>query len=102
MGYFEVGPRAHCEESTHTSVATRDKRGGRDGTRTGDRRIRLDLPRFEGHHVEAVRTTKHLLTKVDAIQQKGSQNRRHSTRKVAREPRSHDFYDVNVALFRLS
>ena len=56
----------------------------------------------EEQHIEAVRTTKHPLTKVSATQQKGPQNRRHPTCKVARETRSHDFYDVNVALYRLS
>jgi len=48
------------------------------------------------HYVEAVRTTKHPSSKIVATHKKSPLSRRHSTCKVARAPRSHDFYDVNV------
>jgi len=50
------------------------------------------------HYVEAVRTTKHPSSKIATTNKKGPQNRRHSTCKVARAPRSHDFYDVKTWL----
>jgi hypothetical protein len=70
------------------------------------RRIRIEpfssVCLCEEHYLEAGRTTIHPPTKIAATLQKGPQNRRHPTCKVARALRSHDFYDVNVALFRLS